>query len=78
MRTFHQTILLSLCLAFTLSFFPSASAAPQKVWRIGTFNQSPSEFNTGIKGAPLFGSRYPKGELIYLMGKSKPEMDWPA
>ena len=78
MRTLHQQILLPLSLTFTLCFFQSASAAPQTVWQIGTFNQSPSEFNTGNKGAPLFGSRYPKGELVYIVGKSKPERDWPA
>jgi len=48
------------------------------VWQIGTFNNSPSEFNTGSKGAPLFGSRFPKGELLYVVGKSKPDTDWPA
>jgi alpha-mannosidase len=78
MRTLHQKLLSSLSLIFMLGLFQSASAAPQTVWRIGTFNQSPSEFNTGNKGAPLFGSRYPKGELVYIVGKSKPEMDWPA
>jgi hypothetical protein len=61
-----------------LCFFQGASAAPQAVWQIGTFNQSPSEFNTGKKGPPLFGSRYPKGELVYIVGKSIPETDWPA
>ena len=78
MKTLHQIILLLLSLFFTLGFFQSASAAPQTVWQIGTFNQSPSEFNTGNKGAPLFGSRYPQGELVYVVGKSKPELDWPA
>jgi len=48
------------------------------VWRIGTFNQSPSEFNTGKPGPPLFGSRYPAGEIVYIVGKSKPGVDWPA
>ena len=78
MRTLHQKLLLSLSLIFMLGLFQSASAAPQTVWRIGTFNESPSEFNTGNKGAPLFGSRYPKGELVYIVGKSKPDVDWPA
>ena len=78
MKTSHQTILLSLCVTFTLGFFQSASAASQTVWQMGTFNQSPSEFNTGNKGAPLFGSRYPKGELVYIVGKSLPGTDWPA
>ena len=55
------------------------SRGPSKVvWRIGTFNQSPSEFNTGKQGPPLFGSRYPGGELLYIVGKSNPGVDWPA
>jgi len=55
------------------------SRSPSKVvWRIGTFNQSPSEFNTGKQGPPLFGSRYPAGELLYVVGKSNPAIDWPA
>jgi len=80
MRTVHQNLLLlfALSIAFMLSFFQSASAAPQTLWQIGTFNESPSEFNTGNKGAPLFGSRFPKGEVVYVVGKSKPEVDWPA
>ncbi len=80
MRTLRQSTLLSLSLFLSLVLSPilSASAAAQTVWQIGTFNESPSEFNTGNKGAPLFGSRYPKGELIYVVGKSKPETDWPA
>jgi hypothetical protein len=45
---------------------------------MGKFNQSPSEFNTGKPGPPLFGSRYPAGELIYIVGKSTPALDWPA
>src|ERR1017187_9874481 len=78
MRSLHQKILLSLPLIFMLGFFDSASAASRTLWQIGTFNQSPSEFNTGNKGAPLFGSRYPKDELVYTVGKSNPETDWPA
>jgi hypothetical protein len=55
------------------------SRGPSKVvWRIGTFNQSPSEFNAGKQGPPLFGSRYPAGELLYIVGKSNPGVDWPA
>ena len=57
----------------------AASRVPSNgVWRIGAFNQSPSEFNTGKPGPPLFGSRYPIGELVYVVGRSRPETDWPA
>jgi hypothetical protein len=78
MKTSYQELFGALFLTFTACLCQSASAAPQVVWRIGTFNESPSEFNTGKQGPPLFGSRYPKGELIYIVGKSRPETDWPG
>ena len=78
MKTFSQTVLRTLFLGFIFCCCRNASAAPQTVWRIGTFNESPSEFNTGKQGPPLFGSRYPKGELVYIVGKSQPATDWPG
>jgi hypothetical protein len=59
-------------------FARAASATERTVWRIGVFDQSPAEFNTGRQGAPLFGSRYPKGDLVYVVGKSNPANDWPG
>jgi len=56
----------------------SDSRPSKVVWQIGKFNESPSEFNTGKQGPPLFGSRYPAGELLYIVGKSTPDKDWPA
>jgi hypothetical protein len=53
-------------------------AVSETLWRIGTFNYSSGEFNQGREGPPLFGQRFPKGELIYVIGKSSPEKDWPA
>jgi hypothetical protein len=78
MTTFDRIIFFSVTTTFTLCFFWSAPAASQVVWQIGTFNHSPAEFNTGKQGPPLFGSRYPQGELHYFVGKSTPEIDWPA
>lgn len=78
MRTFFRIILWPLAVTLTLCCFRTASAASQTLWQMGAFNQSPNEFNTGKQGAPLFGSRYPKGELNYIVGKSIPERDWPA
>ena len=78
MKTFSQTVLWAFFLSFIFCCCQNASAAPQTVWRIGTFNESPSEFNTGKQGPPLFGSRYPKGELVYIVGKSQPATDWPG
>ena len=75
----HEQVLKTLVvLAIMICFCPCAEAASNVVWRIGKFNQSPSEFNTGKQGPPLFGSRYPAGELVYIVGKSTPEADWPA
>ncbi|MGD1104200.1 MAG: polysaccharide lyase family protein, partial [Terriglobia bacterium] len=67
----------ALWLAVLISFLPYAKAAPKVVWQIGTFNDSSSEFNLGKPGPPFFGDRYPK-ELLYVVGKSTPEADWPA
>jgi len=77
-RTFPN-FLFSWILLAALSFFlglPNAMA--QTLWRIGNFDDSSAEFNQGGKDAPLFGQRYPQGELIYVVGKSSPGKDWPA
>ena len=70
MKTSYQVMLFSLLMALTLGFCRTAAAAPKVVWQIGKFNESPSEFNTGKQGPPLFGSRYPQGELIYTVGRA--------
>jgi alpha-mannosidase len=53
-------------------------AVGETLWRIGTFDYSSFEFNQGSKGALLFGQRFPKGDLVYVVGKSSPSKDWPA
>jgi hypothetical protein len=53
-------------------------AVCETLWRIGSFDYSTAEFNHGSKGAPLFGRRFPKGDLVYVVGKSTPSKDWPA
>jgi hypothetical protein len=67
-----------LLLVIMICFCQWAGATSKAVWQIGEFDQSPSEFNTGKQGPPLFGSRYPAGELLYVVGKSTPAVDWPA
>ena len=67
----------ALWLAVLISLVPYAQAAPKVVWQIGTFDNSSGEFNYGKPGPPFFGERYPK-ELLYIIGKSTPEADWPA
>ena len=76
--TDRQVLQTLLVLGIVICFCPSAGAAPKTVWQIGKSDASPSEFNTGKEGPPLFGSRYPTGELLYVVGKSTPEVDWPA
>ena len=75
-RTFHCII--PLLLTITLCLFWSVSAASQEVWQIGKFNHSPSNFNSGKPGQPLFRSRYPQGEPPYVVGRSTSELDWPT
>jgi hypothetical protein len=77
-RTHEQVLQMLVVVAMMICFCPCAGAASKAVWRVGRFDQSPSEFNSGKQGPPLFGSRYPAGELLYIVGKSTPEVDWPA
>lgn len=58
--------------------FDVPSTFSETLWQIGTFNFSSGEFNSGKGGPPLFGQRFPQGELIYVVGKSSPDQDWPA
>ena len=74
----EQVLPVFVVLAMMICFCQGARAASRTVWQVGKFNQSPSELNTGKQGPPLFGSRYPAGELVYVVGKSTPEVDWPA
>ena len=77
-RTQFRLLQVLLALAEMICYAPRAEAASKVVWKVGEFNQSPSEFNTGKQGPPLFGSRYPAGEVLYIVGKSTPGEDWPA
>ncbi|HUZ47220.1 MAG TPA: polysaccharide lyase family protein [Terriglobia bacterium] len=56
----------------------SDSDGAEVLWQIGKFDYSSLEFNHGTEGPPLFGQRFPKGQLVYVIGKSSPEKDWPA
>ena len=64
-------------LVVLIPFLPYAKAAPNVLWQIGAFDNSSSEFNYGKPGPPFFGDRYPK-KLLYIVGKSNPNIDWPA
>ena len=78
MKTSRQIIVYWLALIAMLAVFQTAYAASEVVWQIGTFDESPAEFNQGKPGPPLFGALYPRGPLVYLVGKSNPAVDWPA
>lgn len=54
------------------------SAASQLVWQSGKFNHSPSGFNTRNPRQPLFGPQSPQGQVLYVVGRNTPELDWPA
>jgi len=57
----------------------AANASESEIlWQIGAFDYSSAEFNHGSEGPPLFGQRFPKGQLVYVIGKSSAEKDWPA
>ena len=55
-----------------------AGAASKAVWQIGKFGQSSGEFNQGEVRPPVFAAAYPKSDVLYIVGKSKPATDWPA
>ncbi len=76
MRTSQRNILCGLVVVAALAGSPTTAA--EVLWRIGTFDESPGEFNQGKPGPPLFGSPYPQGQLLYTIGKSTPAVDWPA
>ncbi len=63
-----------LVLAAAVCFCQFAGAASEAVWQIGRFNESPSE----LAGPPVSGSQSPAAQVLYIVGKSKPQVDWPA
>jgi hypothetical protein len=64
--------------AILFGFCCVPNTCAETLWQIGTFNLSSGEFNQGAAGPPLFGWRFPKGELVYVVGQSDPAKDWPA
>jgi len=78
MRPSYRITLFSLTTAITLCFCMSAEGAPKTVWQIGRFDQSSGEFNQGSVRSPELGSSQSKSNVLYMVGKSKPDTDWPA
>lgn len=63
----------SLLLLFSFSFATPAQAGTQKVWQVGTFDESSHEFkDEGIDYAN------PAQDPVFVVGKSDPAKDWYA
>lgn len=73
----YQSLILWILAIVLLSVLSAPGASGETLWQIGTFDASSFEFNHGAPGPPLFGQRFPQGELVYVVGKSTLE-DWPA
>ena len=69
----HRLVLI-FALATILFPTPQIFAASNLIWKIGNFDESSVEFSQG----PLFSVHYPEASVIYIVGKSSPEKDWPA
>ena len=62
-----------LLLALAVLFPSTIQAASQKVWQMGTFDESPQEFNAGE-----FDYSNPAHAPVFTVGKSDPAKDWYA
>jgi hypothetical protein len=69
-----RRLLLILGLSTMISPCQAIHAASNVVWQIGKFDESSAEFSQG----PLFSVHYPEAPVVYIVGKSDPEKDWPA
>jgi len=67
-----------LVIAATMCFCQHASAASQVIWQIGKFDRSSLEFTPSEAPAqkPITGQ--PRRDVVYVIGKSKAESDWPG
>src|SRR5208337_2983141 len=61
-----------------MGFCRCAGAASTAIWRIGKFDRSSGEFNQGSVVPPQPGATQAKSDLVYVIGRSKAETDWPA
>jgi alpha-mannosidase len=54
-------------------------ASPEKVWQIGIFNESSSEFNSGsdpVTGRPSIDYTNPASDPVFVVGRSDPARHW--
>src|SRR5690349_5137321 len=55
-----------------------ASAATQVVWQIGKFDKSSVEFTAVVPPAAKTTEATAQADVVYTLGKSKAETDWPG
>ena len=77
-RTQMQFLKTFLLLVIMMGFGHYAGAASTVVWQIGKFDRSSLEFNLREAPAPKPGAAQARTDLVYVIGKSKAETDWPA
>jgi alpha-mannosidase len=61
-----------------MCFCPVATAASQVIWQIGKFDRSSLEFTRRNPPAPKPGAEQAPSDLVYVIGRSKAETDWPG
>jgi len=80
MKTLERihTLQALLVVVASLFFYATAGAASQVVWQIGKFDRSSLEFTRRAAPAPKPGAGQAQSDLVYVVGKSKADTDWPA
>jgi len=76
-RTRIQLLQTLVFLVTLIGFCHYAEAASTVVWQIGKFDRSSLEF-TRRDAPPKPGAGQAQADLVYVIGKSKAETDWPA
>ena len=67
-----------LFVAASICICPHASAASDVVWQIGKFDKSSLEFTLREAPAPKAGAAKTQSDVVYVIGKSRAETDWPG
>ncbi len=80
MRTSTRRLipLVLLVITFALLFSQPALAASQLVWQVGKFDRSSLEFTLRNPPAPQPGAGQAQSDVVYVVGRSRAETDWPA
>ena len=80
MRTPTRVLIPQALLIMTsvMLFSRPALAAAQVVWQIGKFDRSSLEFTLRNPPAPQPGASQAQSDVVYVVGRSNAETDWPA